>query len=393
MYIYAHINKETLRCIRKQKAVSFDYITRMTKFPETKVVLWEDESSDKFPTINQAKAIAKCYRIPFAGLYMNFSDINLKHLPQMRNLRTLPGATTDDSALNLAIADVLNARELLLESKKALRESIPIFSISAYGADDVSLWAREIRNVLGLTSVVQYKCPSARQLYLFVRNAAEKAGLFVHCFTGIDTEIVRGFAIYDDILPVIGLNNDDRYPAKTFSIIHELVHIIKRSSAVCNEILSSFSAQKEEIFCNAVAGEVLAPKANLLTQIGSTTSDEIDIDMISSIAARFSISKEVICRRLLDAQKISQSQYSSLMETIRANFENEREQLKEYRRLTGKGIPRNISREAIDQNSSSLCRTFYHGYREGYFDKQDIARYLGVKQNHVDKFMWEVSKW
>lgn len=75
MYIYARINKETLRCISEKKAVSFDYITRITKFPEAKVALWEDGNSGKFPTINQAKAIAKCYRIPFAGLYMNFSDI------------------------------------------------------------------------------------------------------------------------------------------------------------------------------------------------------------------------------------------------------------------------------------------------------------------------------
>ena len=393
MYIYARINKETMRCIRERKSVSFDYITRMTKFPEAKIALWEDESSGKFPTINQAKAIAKCYRIPFAGLYMNFSDINVKHLPQMRNLRTLPDTSVDNSALNLAIADVLSARELLIESKKALKEMLPTFSISVNGVDDVSIWAKVIRNTLGLTSEVQYKCPSARQLYLFIRNAAEEMGVFVHCFTGIDIEIVRGFAIYDDVLPMIGLNNEDRYPAKTFSIIHELVHLIKRSSAVCNEMLSSFSVQKEEVFCNAVAGEVLVPKANLLKQIGSYTADEIDLDMIESIAAKFSVSKEVICRRLLDAQKISKPNYSSLMAIIRTVFENEREQMREYRRITGKIIPRNISREAIDRNSSSLCKTFYHGFREGYFDKQDVARYLGVKQNHIDKFMWEVSKW
>lgn len=393
MHIYARINKETMRCIREKKAVSFDYVTRMTKFPEAKVTQWEDEASGKFPTINQAKALAKCYRIPFAGLYMNFSDINVKHLPQMRNLRTLPDASVDNSALNLAIADILSARELLIESKKALKETIPAFSISINEGDDVSLWARTIRNELGLTSEVQYKCPSARQLYLLIRNATEEAGVFVHCFTGIDTEIVRGFAIYDDVLPMIGLNNEDRYPAKTFSIIHELVHLIKRSSAVCNEMMSSFSAQKEEVFCNAVAGEVLVPKANLLKQLGSYTADEIDLDMVETIAAKFSVSKEVVCRRLLDTKKISQAHYSSLMATIQTAFENEREQMREYRRITGKTIPRNISREAIDQNSSSLCKTFYHGFREGYFDKQDVARYLGVKQNHIDKFMWEVSKW
>ena len=147
------------------------------------------------------------------------------------------------------------------------------------------------------------------------------------------------------------------------------------------------------VFCNAVAGEVLVPKANLLKQLGSYTADEIDLDMVETIAAKFSVSKEVVCRRLLDTKKISQAHYSSLMATIRTAFENEREQMREYRRITGKTIPRNISREAIDQNSSSLCKTFYHGFREGYFDKQDVARYLGVKQNHIDKFMWEVSKW
>lgn len=227
MYIYAHINKNTLRFVREQKAISFDYVTRITKFKEDKLTLWESNDSGKFPTINQAKTIAKCYRIPFAGLYMNAQDINIKHLPKMRNLRSLPNAIVDNSALNLAIADVLSARELLLESKKALKETVV----------------------------------------------------------------------------------------------------------------------------------------------------------------------QVICRRLLDTGKITQQRYSQLTTAIRLQFESERKAAQEYRKITGQVIPQNMSREAIDQNSSALCRTFFHGYREGLFDKQDISRYLGVKQNHVDKFIWEVSKW
>ena len=224
-------------------------------------------------------------------------------------------------------------------------------------------------------------------------NLAEAAGAFVHCFTGVDTEIVRGFAIYEDLMPIIGLNNDDRYPAKTFSIIHELVHLIKRSSAVCNDMTNSLSLQAEEVFCNAVAGAVLVPTVNLSRQLGEYTHDEIDLDVVSSLADKFSISKEVICRRLLDTGKITQQRYSQLTTAIRLQFESERKAAQEYRKITGQVIPRNMSREAIDQNSSALCRTFFHGYREGLFDKQDISRYLGVKQNHVDKFIWEVSKW
>ena len=394
MYIYARINKNTLRFVREQKAISFDYVTRITKFKEDKLSLWENGDSDKFPTINQAKAIAKCYRIPFAGLYMNASDINIKHLPQMRNLRTLPDAMVDNSALNLAIADVLSARDLLLESKRALKETVAQFNVSINCSDDnVVRWAEEIRRVLGINSNIQYKCQSTRQFYLYIRNVVETAGAFVHCFTGIDTEIVRGFARYEDLMPVIGLNNDDRYPAKTFSIIHELVHLIKRSSAICNDMTDSFSDHAEEVFCNAVAGEVLVPCINLRRQLGAYTSTEIDLDVISSLADKFSVSKEVICRRLLDTGKISQQSYSQLIASIKMQFENDRRAAQEYRKLTGQRIPRNISREAIDQTSSTLCRTFFHGYREGFFDKQDISRYLGIKQSHIEKFIWEVSKW
>lgn len=325
---------------------------------------------------------------------MNASDIDVKHLPQMRNLRILPGSSVDNSALNLAISDVLSVRDLLIESKIALKEELAQFTLSiSTTMDNVVQWAQEIRQGLQINSDIQYRCQSARQFYLYVRDKVETAGVFVHCFTGVDTETMRGFAIYDDIMPVIGLNNEDRYPAKTFSIIHELVHLLKRSSAVCNEMFSSFTEQAEEVFCNAVAGEVLVPKANLMKQIGSYTTDGIDLDVIDTLATKFSVSKEVICRRLLDSGKISMSQYQSTTDFIRQKFEEDRENAKEIRRITGQGIPRNISREAVDQTSTALCRTFYHGYREGFFEKQDISRYLGIKQNHIDRFIAEVSRW
>ena len=374
MYVYARINKETMKFIRETKAITLDYVSRITKYSSSKIELWENSDTDKFPTINQAKSIAKCYRVPFAGLYMNANDINIKHLPKVRNLRTLPDTTLDNSALNLAIIDVLSARDLLIESKIA-HENMSPFAIQAVDSEDVNQWAKTIREELELSIDVQYGCQSTRQFYLYVRNAVERAGVFVHCFTGIETEIVRGFAIYEDFLPIIGLNNEDRYPAKTFTIFHELVHLMKRSSAVCNDMISHDLAQHEEVFCNAVAGEILVPKLNLIRQLGSLTTDEIDLNLISKLAAKFSVSKEVISRRLLDIGKISKSRYSALTDAIRISFENEREATRISRKNSGVKIPRNVAREAIDQNSPSLCRTFYNGFREGYFDKQDVARY------------------
>lgn len=393
MRVYARINKETLQFIREKKGISYDYISRITKFPESKISVWEDVASEKYPTINQAKAIAKCYHVPFAGFYMNSSDINVKHLPKMRNLRTLPNPMVDDTALNLAIYDVISARDLLLELKKELNEiNIPFALAITDTENNVALWADEVRSNLGIDIEKQYSFQSARQFYLYIRQLVENAGVFVHSFTGVDSVVVRGFAIYDNEMPIIGLNNEDRYPAKTFSIIHELVHILNRNSAICNEMINSTSTQDEEIFCNAVAGETLVPTTLLLTQIQGR-ANKIDLTVLNSLATKFSVSKEVICRRLLDLNRISKATYSELINEIHKIFENEIKNARNKRKLTGKGIPRNITREAIDQNSSALSKTFYRGYREGYFDKQDISRYLGIKQSHIEKFIQEVSRW
>ena len=96
----------------------------------------------KFPTITKQKVLRNVTIFRFAGLYMNAEDINIKHLPKLHNLRTMPDAVIDNSALNLAIADVMEARELLIESKKSLKEIIPMFLISGIETNDINQWAK-----------------------------------------------------------------------------------------------------------------------------------------------------------------------------------------------------------------------------------------------------------
>ena len=58
MLIYAKINKSTLEFIRARLQVSYEYIERMTDFSQQRISVWEDTSVEKWPTINQAKALA-----------------------------------------------------------------------------------------------------------------------------------------------------------------------------------------------------------------------------------------------------------------------------------------------------------------------------------------------
>lgn len=393
--IYATINKETLLHICSNKKISTDFIIRKTKLNSAKVPLWLDAANPSLPTIKQAKKLASCLHIPFAGLYMNPVDIPLKRIPNIKNLRTIQGASVpDDSALNIAVVDILLERDFLTNANKEFDQSIPMFSPNVPSEDDPIKWAQAIRTQFSIELGTQYKCSTSRQFYLYLRNCIENGGVFVHCFVDVPIEIARGIAIYEDPLPVIGINDEDRPPAKSFTLIHELVHLLKRESSFCNDMTNA-AALKEEVFCNAVAGELLVPAQALKIIIRDgqfatpyTTND------IQKIANRFSVSREVIIRRLLNIGKITKIEYDTYADLFNQEIEQERERQRVAREQGIKTqISKNVSREAIDRTSPSVSKMLYHGFSEEVYSKQDIARHLNIDQRHIDKFLMEVSKW
>ena len=391
-YIYAKINKNTLRFIRDNKQVSFDYIERIAKFPKSKIILWEDDNSGKYPTIKQAKLLAQCYRVPFAGFYMNSEDINIKHLPRLINKRTMLGGFDDDSAVNLALLDLINNRDFYIEAKQFLKEQIPVFNFHIPDHLPPTEWANRIRKHFGINLIEQYRMTSRRKFFLYLREKIETGGIFIQGFQKVDPAVLRGVAIVDDLMPIIGINDEDRYPAKSFSIIHELVHIIKRTSSICNDMFDSSPLDYEEVFCNAVAGEVLVPEAALesVTNIYTTFLIE-DVD---SLANKFSVSSEVIARRLYDIGKCNKAWYEQIRNELALRFSTERENMKAAVKMgLSDGPKRNMSREAIDRTSTSMCDILLRGFSEGIFDKADIASHIGIGQKHINKFVSEVMGW
>lgn len=390
--VYAKVNKETLRFIRDKKQVSFDYIERIAKFPESKITLWEDVTSGKFPTINQAKKLAMCYRVPFAGFYMNSSDINVKHLPRIINKRTMIGALADDSAVNLALLDLINERDFFVETMHRLGETIPAFDLQISDTLPAKEWARIIRNSFDIKLTDQYHCGSKRKFFLYLREKIEARGIFIQGFQKVDVATLRGVAIVDEYIPLIGINSDDRYPAKSFSILHELVHIIKRTSSICNDMFASAPWDDEEAFCNAVAGEALVPGAALYS-IAQKYS-QFTINEVDSIANKFSVSSEVIARRLYDTGMRGKAWYDQTSNELAQRFQEERENLKANVKMgVSDGPRRNMSREAVDRTSTSLCNALLKGYSEGFFDKADISAHVGIGQRHINKFVSEVMGW
>ena len=393
----ATINKNTLQVICQTKQVTADFIARKVGCPKEKVDKWIDPTDALFPTIVQAKKVAKCLHIPFAGLYIQPNDVPIKRIAPLQNFRTFPGGVaTDDSALHIGIYDLEQAKDFYLETCVELGVLPMQFQLNASTwGDSVSGWANALRDAANVNLVMQFRLRSRRKLYLYVRQQVETLGVFVHCFSGVDLDTARGLAIFDPIIPIIGINAKDRPPAKTFTLIHELIHILRRQSSLCNEMFSSFSRNEEEVFCNAVAGEFLVPADALKIFVEKWTSlDVLPLEHIEQTATQFSVSKEVVVRRLLDIKRISKNAYDAYNEEFRLLFEQEQE-AQRISRQEGKtaGFSQPPERIAVDRTSSALSQALYEGYREEYFSKQNVAHYLGISQSRVDSFFMEVPSW
>ena len=393
--IDANINKETVSFVCSQIGVTTAFLAQRTGFSEDKVDAWLDVSSDAFPTLNQAKNLAKVLKVPFAGLYMHKNNLPIKQLPSLRNLRTLPYLSIDDSSLNLAVAELIRYHEFLVSTEAELDIATAPLALPAIpDSTDIAGYAQLIRTYFGLELETQFNLTSSRQFYLYVRQQIESKGIFVHCFTGVDVEIARGISIFNEAAPLIGINDMDRYPAKTFSIIHELVHILMRQSTLCNEMFASFSSQNEEVFCNAVAGEVLVPAVSLNVVLNAKKLTVFSLEDIEVIAKKYSVSKEVITRRLYDTNRISKDEYDTYANEIRQNFLQQREADKIARQEgRGKQVFTNVSRGAVDKTSPAICKVLFIGYSDGYFSKQEVSGLLGIKEKHIPKFLTELAKW
>lgn len=401
----AYINKETLAFLLAQKKVSVDYLVK--KIGENdgrkeQIEQWIDiKDKITLPTINQAKTIAKALHIPFASLYANVENIkpHIHKIPDVKNRRIMDAVTADESLINLAIIDILNARDFYVETEALLERIIPVFNVMFNDIqEDKTIWASKIREVFEISLERQYKCENKRQFYHYLKERIEDKGVFVQEFSGVDAEVLRAIAIQGakNKMPIIGINEKDRPPAKSFSLIHELVHIIKGTSSLCNAMFETTSTQQqEEIFCNGVAGELLVPQTAMDTIIKNSNYNLNDLLDIGKISNKFCVSREVIIRRFRDLDKITQEDYDT-MKTLLENEIKDKKEADKIKRANGQATgfnPNAPLHKAIDNNSVALSKAIYIGYCEDVFTKYDVSKILSLKIKHIEKYLGEVAKW
>ncbi len=227
------------------------------------------------------------------------------------------------------------------------------------------------------------KVKNSNDYFKELRSHLESKGVFViqmgdlgSHHSRVSVEEFRGMAIADRLAPIIVINPNDTLNAKVFTLVHELCHLGLGKNIISNEFYTK--QNKIEVFCNAVAAEVLVPSDELQVLI----VNEITSSFIDNLAKKFCVSSIVIARRLLELNYITEQEYQ---ETFNKYVTlSQRKQAK-----SSKGGPdSNIVAKA--RLGNKLIKTILNATYNGTLDFSDASSVLNLPISRFSKVYEEM---
>ncbi len=370
MATQALVNPELLAWARTRSGMSEGVLAKKISVAPDKIHDWE--LGNLKPTFRQAQNIARVTNTPFGYLFLSNPPIETLSIP---DLRTVDGVQAEEISAELRdiVKQVTHKQDWYRDYLLSHRED----HLPFVGKYNLLTPIRDVVN--NIRETIDVGIPVKGSWDDYQRNlisGAEKAGILVmrsgivgnNTRRKLQVTEFRGFAISDELAPLIFINSSDAPSARLFTLIHELAHIWLGSSGVSN---GQYSHAKEEQFCNAVAGEFLVPKESILN---SWVEEESLISNLTDIASNFHVSKLVVARRALDTQLITKEMYTAFY----------KDELQAFRNKDGKGG--DFYRTAGVKNSTMFSSAIITEALSGRMLLRDAGQLLGVAPHAIKTY-------
>ncbi|MCC6154512.1 MAG: ImmA/IrrE family metallo-endopeptidase [Candidatus Hydrogenedentes bacterium] len=363
------VNPSLLSWARERAGLDTLALTgRFPKLPE-----WEQGARQ--PTLRQLETFAHAVHVPIGFLFLPEPPEESLPVPDFR--------TMADRQVARPSPDLLDTLYLCQQRQDWFRDYARLHGLpkldfvnSVRPQDDVVRVAESIRQTLGVSVTARAQLSTWTDALRQLISKAEDAGILVmassivgsNSHRKLDIEEFRGFALADDLAPLVFINAADSKAAQMFTLAHELVHLWVGESGVSDVEAGRVPQQRVERWCNAVAAELLAPLDAVRAEF---RADVAVAEEIQRLARVFKVSSLVALRRLFDADIINEENLWSLY----------REELARLRTLdrgvTGGG---DFYRTLGARTGKRFARAVLSSALEGQTLFQDAFRMLGVRK-------------
>lgn len=370
----AAIRPELLRWARERAGIH-DVGDLAGRFPK----LGEWEAGEVQPTLKQLEAFAQSLHVPIGYLFLSEPPEERLPIPDFR--------THDGRGVRRASPDLLDMLYACQERQGwyrdfalTVRMSEAAFVGSAGLGDRPQDVAARMAETLGFDVAARAACRTWEEALRRFIAQADVAGVLV-MVSGVvlsnnrrtlDPEEFRGFALADKRAPLVFINGADTKSGQMFTLAHELAHLWLGSSAISDASAAPLNGyRREEVWCNAVAAELLVPLAVLRPAI---ERGELLEQAMQRLARQFKVSTLVILRRLLDAGTIDRPAFDRA-------WAQERTRLRELARSGAGGG--DFYRTTLSRVSRRFARALVESTLEGQTLYRDAFRMLGVKKTET----------
>ena len=369
MTVRVPVRPEMLAWARTRSRVASEDL--FARFP----ALSDWEEGTKLPTLKQLEKFANATHTPVGYLFLPEPIDEPLPVPDFR--------TIGDVEIGEASPDLLETvyqcqqRQEWYRDYARIHREAPVPFVGTFTVDmDVIEAANQMRAVLEFAP--EERGSNWSEAFRHLLDEADRNGVLVmvngvvgsNTHRKLDPREFRGFALADDLAPVIFVNGADSKAAQIFTLTHELAHIWLGESAVSDADMVGTSTNAVERWCNQVAAEFLVPQSDL--QGLELNRDNLTNDL-KRLARRFKVSTLVVLRRLFDSGYFTLSQY-------REEFTEELDRILAIIEEGGGGSGGNFYNTQPVRVSKRFARALIESTLEGQTLHRDAFQMLGFKK-------------
>ena len=348
--------------------------------------------------------MARQYRRPLITFYLAAPP---RRGDRGADFRTLPAERSEetDALIDALVRDIQSrqsmVRALLEEEDEA--EPLPFLGClndpESGPAETVLLRRRAeraLQELLGrdLTADAYYRQRGPREAFALLRTRIEDAGVFVllkgdlgSYHTALEVDVFRGFAIADEVAPFVVINDHDSAPAWSFTLLHELVHLMLGQTGIS----AADPGRGIERLCNSVAAAWLLP-GTTLAQIDVNRHQDIteQARVIREFARPRNLSHTMVAFGLLKAGRIDERMFGRHRLEFRRQWRSSRDRRRSRARQSNDGPTYYVvRRHRVGNALRGLTRRMMGS---GALSTTKAARILGVRPANVGRLLNPPSK-